>query len=712
MPVSGGHPSAGCRDPQPHWERWRWRPLLGTAEAQALTPSAEDTFKEVDLFRAPSNDEATGIAIDGAGDYYVAGKSKPQTGTVGGGIAQAFSSGVVVGSRINAGKNDVWVAKISAAGDVVWLRSYGTSADDIPRGIAVDGAGSVYVGGHTRGDLSTTGGRNKGQLDYFLSRLSTQTGALVWTVQNGTIGRDALTGLASANGAIYATGQVGAKFITTPSDGSDVVVVSYSSTGALNWAVQRGVAKYSIGSSIAVSPADGSLYVGITAYRAVPGDQETSDFAVMRVAGASGEVLWTTQTTSFSQVFVQSIVVDSVGSAYVAAADWKHVYQNFNFFLRKYSATGDELWLRDITTEGSHADYPTVVLLSENEKEVYVTGYTSGTLKGSVSNGGVVSTGQEEPLGQFTSVLIRCSAANGVPNVLFQTLATSSDEWIQIRAAVADGEDNIVAAGYRTVEGSTVNAMLGTFKFRPSDAVVGGEGVGNSGTGNGGGGSSPEGGSGEGGGAEGGGTSEEGGGLPISIVAGAAGGGLALVVVVLVGVAYTLRTQSRKRLARRESFAAAASERLYGLSVPAGSRAPGAPPSSRPPLGGGLCRPPGCRLTGRRRRLLRWGRCHVTLLRVKEGRLEWGSLTAHGDCPECRVQRRSTPGPSLLCVSSVYDTKAGCRSCAYGRRQPIVVARWMPAFRFRSLADAPLAISHCLITQNNRPLSSTSPSMH
>lgn len=593
MPVAGGDLSAGCRDPQPHWGRWRWRPLLGAAAAQALTPAAEDTFKEINLFRAPSSDEAAGIAIDGAGDYYVTGKSKPQAGTVDSGIAEGFSSGVVVGSPINKGKNDAWVAKISAAGNVVWLLSYGTSADDIPRGIAVDGAGSVYVGGHTRGDLSTTGGRNKGQLDYFLSRLSTQTGALVWTVQNGTIGRDALTGLASANGAIYATGQVGAEFITTPSDGSDVVVLSYSPSGALNWAVQRGVAKYSIGSSIAVSPADGSLYVGITAYRSVPGDQETSDFAVMRVTGATGEVLWTTQTTSFSQVFVQSIVVDSVGSAFVAAADWKHVYQNFNFFLRKYSATGDELWLRDVTTEGSHADYPTVVLLSASEKEVYVAGYTSGILKGSISNGGAISTGREEPLGQFTSVLMRYSAADGSPNVLFQTLATSTDEWIQIRAAVADGDDNIVVAGYRAVEGSTVNAMLGAFKFRPSEAVVDGEGVGNGngGTGSGGGGTT----GGVGGEGGGGSPDKEGGGLPISVVAGAAAGGLALVVVVLVGVAYTLRAQSRKRLARRESFAAAASERLYGLSVPAGSRAPGAPPASRPSLGGGA--PPTARLT-------------------------------------------------------------------------------------------------------------------
>lgn len=588
--VASKDPSAGCRDPLSHWERWRWRPLMGAATAQALRPSAEETFQEIDLFRAPSSDEAAGIAIDAAGDYYVTGKTKPQAGSVGGIISQGFSPDVVVGSPTSAGKNDVWVAKISAAGNVVWLRTYGTSADDIPRGIAVDGAGSVYVGGHTRGDLSTSGGRNKGQLDYFLSRLSTQTGALVWTVQNGTIGRDALTGLASANGAVYATGQVGAEFITTPSDGSDVVVLSYSPTGTLNWAVQSGVAKYSIGSSIAVSPADGSLYVGITAYRAVPGDQETSDLAVMRVTGATGEVLWTTQTTSFSQVFVQSIVVDSVGSAYVAAADWKHVYQNFNFFLRKYSATGDELWPRDITTEGSHADYPTVVLLSANEKEVYVTGYTSGTLKGSVSNGGTVNTGREEPLGQFTSVLMRYSAATGFPNVLFQTLATSSDEWIQIRAAVADEDDNIVVAGYRTVEGSTVNAMLGTFKFRPSDAPVDGEGVGDGDTGSGGG-VTTGGGGGSGGG---GGAEEESGGLPISIVAGAAGGGLALVVAVLVGVAYTLRTQSRKRLARRESSAAAASERLYGPSVPPGARAPAAPPASQHPRGGAA--PPAARL--------------------------------------------------------------------------------------------------------------------
>jgi len=586
---------------------------MGMAGAQSLRPTAENTFEEVSLFGAPSYDEASGIAIDAAGDFYVTGKTKPRAGTDSGTIAQAVSSLVVVGSPVAQGKNDVWAAKISAAAEVRWLRTWGSSADDIPMAIVVDGAGSVYVGGHTRGYLPTQAGRNFGQLDFFLSRLSTQTGQLAWTVQNGTIGRDAISDLVAVNGAIVATGQVGAKFITTPSDGSDVVVLSYDRSGRLNWAVQESVGLYSIGASIAASPVDGSLYVGVTAYRSAAGDQETSDYAVIRIAGATGRVLWTKQTTSFSQVFVQSITVDSQGAAYVAASSWKHVYQNFNFFLRKYSAAGDEVWERDITTEGSHADYPTVVLLSSDEREVYVTGYTSGTLKGALSNGGVVSSGRDEPVGQFTSVLLRYATNNGIPNELFQTLATSANEWIQVRAATIDADDNIAVAGYRTTAAADVNVMLGSFKFRPSEAIVDGEGIGNGGLGGDGspgGGGGGAGGGDDGGGGGGGGTAAEGGGIPISVVAGAAAGGLALIVVVLVGVAYTLRTQSRKRRATRDSAAAAAAAgRLYGAPpVPGARPAAGAAGGWRPPppavrlppsaVGAGAVLPPGARLPG------------------------------------------------------------------------------------------------------------------
>jgi len=590
------------------------------AGAQSLRPTAENTFKEVSLFGAPSYDEASGIAIDAAGDFYVTGKTKPRAGEDSGTIAQAVSSGVVVGSPAGKGKNDVWAAKISASAEVRWLRTWGSSEDDLPTAIVVDGAGSVYVGGHTRGYLPTRAGRNSGQLDFFLSRLSAQTGLLTWTVQNGTIGRDAISDLTAVNGAIVATGQVGATFITTPSDGSDVVVLSYDPSGQLNWAVQESVGQYSIGASIAASPVDGSLYVGVTAYRSAVGDQETSDYAVIRIAGATGRVMWTKQTTSFSQVFVQSITVDSQGAAYVAASSWKHVYQNFNFFLRKYSAAGDEVWERDITTEGSHADYPTVVLLSSDEREVYVTGYSSGILRGALSNGGVVSSGRDKPVGQFTSVLIRYATDNGIPNQLFQTLATSADEWIQVRAATIDADDNIAVAGYRTSAAADVDVMLGSFKFRPSEAAVDGEGIGNGGgggDGSPGGGGGSAGGGGDGGGGSGG-TTKEGGGIPISVVVGAAAGGLALIVAVLVGVAYTLRAQSRKRRTTRGSAAAAATaERLYGAPPVVGGAPPATAAGGRPPpppavrlpsslggggpatpVGAGAVLPPGARLPG------------------------------------------------------------------------------------------------------------------
>jgi hypothetical protein len=89
-----------------------------------------------------SNDGADSIAVDGAGNAYVTG-----------GASSTQATFPVVGGpdlTYNGGPVDAFVAKVSAAGTALVYCGYiGGSGIDLGHGIAVDGAGAVYVTGET-----------------------------------------------------------------------------------------------------------------------------------------------------------------------------------------------------------------------------------------------------------------------------------------------------------------------------------------------------------------------------------------------------------------------------------------------------------------------------------------------------------------------------------------------------------------------------------
>ncbi len=55
--------------------------------------------------------------------------------------------------REQFGDRDAFVARYDGEGTLIWIRQFGTDVADCPFGAAPDGAGGVFVGGHTYGDL-------------------------------------------------------------------------------------------------------------------------------------------------------------------------------------------------------------------------------------------------------------------------------------------------------------------------------------------------------------------------------------------------------------------------------------------------------------------------------------------------------------------------------------------------------------------------------
>eukprot|EP00961_Rhodomonas_salina_P051927 696984-Rhodomonas_salina.1 len=82
-----------------------------------------------------------GVAVDSEGSCFVAGET--------------FMS---LDGQVYLGGREGFLVKVNSVGVVQWTRQFGTSSDEWVRGVAVDGAGSVYVGGFTKGSASASSG--------------------------------------------------------------------------------------------------------------------------------------------------------------------------------------------------------------------------------------------------------------------------------------------------------------------------------------------------------------------------------------------------------------------------------------------------------------------------------------------------------------------------------------------------------------------------
>lgn len=126
-------------------------------------------------------DAGYSVAVDQAGDVYCAGVFR--------GLADFDPSGLPyqIGS---AGAEDAFVVKLSSAGNLLWVVTFGgTQADEISD-IALDTSGNIYVAGRFGGTVDFDPGpgtynlTSAGNSDAFVMRL-TSTGAFSWAGQMG-----------------------------------------------------------------------------------------------------------------------------------------------------------------------------------------------------------------------------------------------------------------------------------------------------------------------------------------------------------------------------------------------------------------------------------------------------------------------------------------------------------------------------------------------
>jgi hypothetical protein len=147
-------------------------------------------------------DSATGIAIDSSGNAYVSGTT----------ASTDFPTVSALQGTLAGGKTDAFVAKLNASGTALLYSTYlGGSGDDTGNAIAVDGSGDAYITGSTKSAnfpthaaLQTSLG---GTQDAFVTELNASGTALVYSTYLGGSGTDGGNAIAlDSGGNAYVAG--------------------------------------------------------------------------------------------------------------------------------------------------------------------------------------------------------------------------------------------------------------------------------------------------------------------------------------------------------------------------------------------------------------------------------------------------------------------------------------------------------------------------
>ena len=138
-------------------------------------------------FGSPESDSASGVAVDGEGNVYVAGRT-----------------GGVLPDQVSAGKEDAFIRKYAPGGTELWTRQFGyPDSSDGANSVAMDVEGNVYIAGYTD---STPEGRMDPAERQALLRKYDSAGGELWSRIFGETFDSVSSVVVDEQGDVYVTG--------------------------------------------------------------------------------------------------------------------------------------------------------------------------------------------------------------------------------------------------------------------------------------------------------------------------------------------------------------------------------------------------------------------------------------------------------------------------------------------------------------------------
>ncbi|HKR07059.1 MAG TPA: SBBP repeat-containing protein, partial [Bacteroidia bacterium] len=379
-------------------------------------------------------DGVRGVATDGSGNLFVAGYVNSSnflpTNNPGGGIYYQGS---------NVGGYDIFLMKFNANGTLLWSTYYGGTGDEAGLSLATDNTGNVYMTGYTTSadfpTLNPGGGAYyhginaaAGAYGVFILKFS-NSGTRLWGTYYGDgvgTGSDLCTdaagnlfiaGYSEGSGMPVADPGGGAWFQGTNAGGSDVFILKFTNTGALNWATYYGGTAYDLGYSID-NDASGNVFVtgytsannlptlnpgGAAYYQPAKGGGSFDAFLLK--FSNNGNRIWATYYGGNGDEFGNDVAIDGSGNLFVTGSTSSANFPTQNsgtyydnslsgwhdIYVLKFSNAGARQWGTLYGGSGLDmgvGDETGYSITTDFTGNVFVTGYTSSTNFPTLNPGG------------------------------------------------------------------------------------------------------------------------------------------------------------------------------------------------------------------------------------------------------------------------------------------------------------------------------------
>lgn len=320
-------------------------------------------------------DHGRGAAMDGNGNLYVTGYTE-----------SSFDG------QKNTGKKDAFIMKYDASGVWQWTRLRGASGDELVYGMAVDAAGNIYMTGSTESS-SFDGQTNKGGDDAFVMKYDS-TGKWQWTRLRGGSRDDHGTGIAvDGAGNVYVAGITNSSSFDgqTNKGGNDAFAMKYDSAGKWQWTRLRGGSSDDYGTGIAVDGIGNLIITGTTDSSSIDGQMHSSGRSAFLVNyNLAGEWQWTKLQVGREQNIVESMVIDGFGNVFMtgytesSSLDGKSYGGGSGAFVMMYDSLGTWLWTSRRSASGN--DWGKDLSL-DGAGNVYIVGHAKSSFKAQTDGG-------------------------------------------------------------------------------------------------------------------------------------------------------------------------------------------------------------------------------------------------------------------------------------------------------------------------------------
>ncbi|MCD4742293.1 MAG: SBBP repeat-containing protein [Desulfobacteraceae bacterium] len=404
---------------------WGSSPVIGHAgggDAFVAKLNSSGELQWNTFMGSAGGDHGKAIAVDSSGNIYVAGYSSATWG---------ITPNPVID---HVGGNDAFVIKLNNSGVRQWNTFMGSAGSDEGHGIAVDGAGNVYVAGYSTATWgSSPVNAYAGNYEVFVAKLD-NNGVRLWNTFMGSAGYDYFSAIAvDGSSNVYVAGSSTATWGSLPdpvnahAGGDDGFAVKLNTSGVRQWNtfMGSGLANSSDASSGIAVDSKGNVYVSgssedtwgspVSAFVSLWG----SDIFVARLNN-SGSLQWNTFIGSYAVDYSKTIVLDSIGDIYITGFSNKTwgspinphaggVGDPYDAIAAKLNTSGVLQWN---TFMGSTDVDRGRGIAVDKRKNVYVTGYSQANWGGCPLNS---YEGADEA---FVVKILQGSLTPGIPMLL------------------------------------------------------------------------------------------------------------------------------------------------------------------------------------------------------------------------------------------------------------------------------------------------------